>query len=414
MPFVSSLEEATLSQVLDAIPGSAVLLDVDGCIVAVNDQWETFAIDNGGESVDWVGIDYMKAIASSRQAVEAICSVLARDTHQTEHLYPCHAADGSRRWFRMVARPAGRHTLVTHLDITNERLRALHIMDDAPVGFIELDTNLNAVVVPASWERDTGQRTTAAEGSGWLDIFPDDHRRRVSEVLRSTLDNGGRRTVDVAGVQPATWWRLVVTPLKDGLIVSIVDLSEDRRQTAELRHAATHDDLTGLATRGLFEHRLRQIVARLAARDGAALPAGVLFLDLDDFKAVNDVHGHVAGDQILRMTAERLAAGLREGDHAARVGGDEFVALLGRIDGAGELEDIATRLATELRVPVQLDTGAQVVPTVSIGAMVIDGSIDAPTVLHTADRMMYVAKGSGQSVAVHTLAVDDNLATLLP
>ncbi|MCW2680203.1 MAG: hypothetical protein JWM62_1604 [Frankiales bacterium] len=179
------------------------------------------------------------------------------------------------------------------------------------------------------------------------------------------------------------------------LAVSAQDISERRRAEQELRELtavlterAVRDPLTGLANRALLEERLRTALAR-DARSGEA--TGVLFLDLDGFKAVNDQHGHAVGDVVLRAVAERLTAAVRPSDTAARLGGDEFVVL---VEGASEsaLEALVPRLISAVTAPVQAH-GKQLDVGVSVGVALSRGGADDPQGLLTrADERMYAAK----------------------
>ena len=127
------------------------------------------------------------------------------------------------------------------------------------------------------------------------------------------------------------------------------ELAESR---ARLAHAATHDPLTGLANRAL----LRAFTDELAARPGT--PVGVMVIDLDDFKAVNDAGGHDAGDEVLRTVADRMAALVRPADLLARAGGDEFVVVVAGGDVGGVLRDTAARIHAALTDPIETRTGS--------------------------------------------------------
>ena len=168
---------------------------------------------------------------------------------------------------------------------------------------------------------------------------------------------------------------------------------DNARLYEELRHQAFHDGLTGLANRGLFGDRVGHALAR-SARTGSIL--GVLFLDLDDFKLVNDRFGHAAGDHLLRVVSERLAGVLRPGDTAARLGGDEFAVLLEDIAGPADAEIVAGRLIDAVRAPIRLgDVDALVGASVGI-ALAVAGNERADDLLRNADFAMYRAKGAGK------------------
>ena len=163
-----------------------------------------------------------------------------------------------------------------------------------------------------------------------------------------------------------------------------------------LHHQAFHDWLTGLPNRALFRDRLDQAVERLG-RDGHRL--ALLFCDLDDFKRVNDSFGHAAGDELLQVTAERLAARRQPGDTVARLGGDEFAVILVDHEApAAAARDLLTALAR----PVTL-TGRPHVPRASAGLVVVeagDEPVTSALLLHRADAAMYVAKRSGKGTVV--------------
>ena len=177
--------------------------------------------------------------------------------------------------------------------------------------------------------------------------------------------------------------------------VSAQDITERRRAeqglrdlTASLTERAVRDPLTGLANRTLLEERLRGTLAR-DGRTGAT--TGLLFLDLDGFKAVNDRHGHAVGDAVLRAVAARLSAGVRPSDTVARLGGDEFVVLAEGTTEEG-LVPLVDRLRTSLAEPVLVD-GLSVQVGVSVGVAVSQaGEADPAGLLQSADSHMYAVK----------------------
>jgi diguanylate cyclase (GGDEF)-like protein len=157
---------------------------------------------------------------------------------------------------------------------------------------------------------------------------------------------------------------------------------ERKRIQAELAHQAMHDGLTGLPNRTLFFDRLRQALSRVG-RTQTCL--AVLFVDLDDFKTVNDTHGHAAGDALLVESGRRLQGVLRGGDTAARLGGDEFIVLCEDIAGREEARRISSRVLAEL------PTGASIGVALSAG-----GDVEDPDELvRQADAAMYAVKRRG-------------------
>jgi diguanylate cyclase (GGDEF)-like protein len=161
-----------------------------------------------------------------------------------------------------------------------------------------------------------------------------------------------------------------------------------------LRHQALHDDLTDLPNRALLVDRLRTAVRR-AGRDGSRV--AVLFVDLDNFKVINDSLGHSIGDALLRTVGERIAGAVRDGDTVARFGGDEFVILCEQLSSDQEAMLVTRRVLEEISAPVSL-SGEDRVVTASIGLSTQAGPTDDPErLLRDADAAMYTAKAKGRA-----------------
>jgi diguanylate cyclase (GGDEF)-like protein/PAS domain S-box-containing protein len=192
-----------------------------------------------------------------------------------------------------------------------------------------------------------------------------------------------------AEVQAAS---LLDDPSIRGTVLTIRDVSERKALEAQLTHQALHDSLTGLANRALFNDRLRNAVAR--GRRGKDRIA-VIVLDLDDFKLVNDTHGRDAGDAVLAQVAQRVLARIREGDTAARVGGDEFAVLLEDVTPA-DVAAISAGILASFDEPVPVGTASLAIQA-SIGvAHGFHGTIETADVLSCADIAMYAAKDDGK------------------
>jgi len=176
---------------------------------------------------------------------------------------------------------------------------------------------------------------------------------------------------------------------------------ERRHLHAELLRAARHDDLTGLPNRRLFADRLASALTR-AERNGRHL--ALLYVDLDDFKQVNDTQGHAAGDALLRETALRLTACVRETDTVARLGGDEFVLILDEIHGPDDAAAVAAKIRNAMTPPVAI--GDQALPMrASIGiACYPEHGTDATQLMKHADATMYRDKRTGERPAARTLS----------
>jgi diguanylate cyclase (GGDEF)-like protein/PAS domain S-box-containing protein len=172
------------------------------------------------------------------------------------------------------------------------------------------------------------------------------------------------------------------------------DITGRRALEEGLSHQALHDPLTGLPNRALLMDRLEHAVARAHRRK---TPLTVLFLDLDDFKAVNDALGHECGDRLLKEVGRRLDSGARSSDTVARLGGDEFVVLLEDIGDEREATLAADRMRRDLEVPFEVG-GRELSVTASIGVAVGPSSGVGPReLLRNADLAMYRAKGNGRN-----------------
>jgi diguanylate cyclase (GGDEF)-like protein/PAS domain S-box-containing protein len=190
---------------------------------------------------------------------------------------------------------------------------------------------------------------------------------------------------------------LVADATVGGIVVNLRDVTERKQFEEQLTYQAFHDPVTELANRALLHDRVEHALMR--RRDESRLLA-VLFLDLDDFKAINDTFGHAAGDRLLRTVSTRLRSALRVGDTVARLGGDEFAVLLEDIVDETVVSEIAGGLLDVVRAPLRLDDHEVTIPA-SIGIAVVRRSSDpgsAATVdqlLRDADVAMYQAKAAG-------------------
>ena len=178
-----------------------------------------------------------------------------------------------------------------------------------------------------------------------------------------------------------------------GVVVTMRDVTVKRELTRELERRVFRDDLTKLANRSLFMDRLDQ--ARLRSRrTGAGI--AVMFIDLDDFKAINDGLGHAAGDTLLCAVSERLCECVRPTDTIARLGGDEFAVLLDGVTGVGEVMTIANRLLEVLQLPVEIGELSVTVPA-SIGIAIAEQGHAHSNLMRDADIALYRAKEQGKN-----------------
>src|SRR4051794_35747471 len=179
------------------------------------------------------------------------------------------------------------------------------------------------------------------------------------------------------------------------VVVTTRDVTEQKALESQLQHNAFHDALTGLANRALFADRLDHALART---DRLAAPVAVLFVDLDDFKAVNDGSGHTAGDDLLVAVADRLRTTLPPSHTVARPGGAEVAGLIEAAVAPGRREIAARRVLPALAEPFDIGDGREARITASVGiALGASGQHDAAELLRHADVAMYAAKAAGKS-----------------
>ncbi len=199
----------------------------------------------------------------------------------------------------------------------------------------------------------------------------------AADLVRTALGGAIRETrltYAAASTAGTRWFSVQAIPIPgrhSGALVVHTDTTADRQREREWQHRALHDPLTGLPNRALLSDRLEHAVAA-AARDPRSL--GVLFVDLDDFKAVNDTAGHAAGDQVLAEVATRMAGSVRAADTLGRWGGDEFLVIAERLDSSTTAADVAGRLTASLNEPVSIGTSRQARP----GGLVFVGPKGGP------------------------------------
>ena len=331
--------------------------------------------------------------------------------------------DGSWRYLEHVVNnllddPAVRGVVVNSRDVTErkqaeealDRLSRQHemVLKSAGEGIFGLDLHGRATFVNPAAAQMTGWDTEELLG------------RTLHDLLHHTKPNGAPYPLEQCPIHAAleggatyskddeVFWRkdgtsfpveYVSTPILQegevvGSVVTFKDITERKALEEQLHHQAFHDPLTGLPNRALFMDRLERALTR-ANRRGSRV--AVLFMDLDNFKVINDSLGHKAGDQLLIAIAERLKVFLRPEDTAARLGGDEFTILVEDVTSVDDVVQIAERIAEILRPPFALEE-QEVFSTTSIGVALNSSTQEEPAdLLRHADLAMYRAKHRGKA-----------------
>jgi diguanylate cyclase (GGDEF)-like protein/PAS domain S-box-containing protein len=303
-----------------------------------------------------------------------------------------------------------RQALVLREDALTRERRAARMVEDRYASLIANASDVIMIVAvdgalrfasPAS-ERTLGLSPEAVAGKNLLDLWAGEDGERLKAFLAEVAATPGgavgpvelriergsdRYVLEIVGSN------LTDDPAVQGLALNFRDISERKALEEQLRQLAFHDPLTLLANRNLFRDRVQHSLT-LAQR--GRHQAAVMFLDLDNFKNINDSLGHDAGDRLLQAVAQRLVKSTRFSDTVARLGGDEFAILLEEIAAIAEVESMAASLIEGLDQPFTLGS-TEVRVSASIGVAVSTFETDAEALLSKADIAMYHAKAGGKN-----------------
>jgi len=411
-------KERQLRQVIDSIPTPMCYVDSEDRYRYVNDSFLAYVglkpAQIVGRSVrEVLGVDRWALLTPSMQRVRA------GETLAVERLVGF--ADGRKRWMtvRLTPRFVNGEYLgyyATTSDIHEQKLvedelrRTNTILsahfDNTPLAVIEWDTELRIVRWSGQAEAIFGWNASETLGrtlSGWRLVYEED-ASSVGDMIRALVDGTERhatlrhRNYRKDGSVIWVEWHNSALRDEEGRVISILSLAQDvssRIQAEErLQYMATHDGLTGLPNSVLLHDRLEAALAR-ARR--AKRRVGVMFLDLDHFKDVNDTLGHRIGDALLKELARRIRGALRQSDVLARISGDEFVVVLEDLPDEGSPERVARMILDEVRRPFHIE-GNEIHVSGSLGlALHPDDGVDAETLLKNADAAMYHAKELGRN-----------------
>ncbi len=347
----------------------------------------------------------------------------AQRERKTIQFSECHAPRSL--WLDIHVYPHGAGISVFLRDISREvrNNEALRLRDRA------IEASINAILITdyqqvdhpiiyanPAFERMTGYALAEVLGQNCRFLQGNDREQPELKKLRTLIHEETEGHVVLRNYHKdgsQFWNELYISPVRDdkGKVSHFVgvlnDITESRNYQNELERRATHDLLTGLANRGLLLDRL-QLAAIQAKRRSQKV--AVLFIDLDGFKGINDRFGHAVGDQVLKLTGNRLAASVREGDTVGRLGGDEFIIVLNDQERIEDISDAVTRIMESVLRPIPVQNH-ELALTCSIGISVCpDDGEEAGALIKYADIAMYKAKEEGKNTSrFYTRGMNDTI-----
>lgn len=405
-----------LSSILNSVPHVIWTSTADGRIDFISEQWTRLY---GADSEALIGDGWINAVhPDERDEVVRSWTKALGSGDPYENSFRLRMPTGEYRWALIAARaemgPGGNVTrwIGTCTDI-HERIVAQDALAEKQQLYrsvLEASADCIKVLCPAGrllLMNEPGLRLmeledfSSLEGRYWWELWPPEMQERVRGASRKASSGA---TVRFSGFCPTTsgkpkWWDVVMTPIRDsnGLLTGILSISRDctaeREKAEELEWASEHDPLTGLPNRRAFQNRLQAAVLR-SMRDGTKL--GLLLVDLDHFKHVNDTLGHAAGDAMLREFAGRLRSNLRARDFIGRIGGDEFAIVIEDVTSGADLYFVGEKAAGVLKGPVKFQ-GRALSGGASIGgALFPDDAESANDLFKLADTALYALKAEGR------------------
>ena len=412
---------AQFSRVFENTSEGIMILGKDGSIQSVN---PAFSAITGYPAAEIFGfrLDILYAERQGQTSVAEILDACVRDGHWAGELWSQRKSGEIFPAALNISAILDTNGCVTQFvslcaDITERKQREVALLESekrfrdfmefAPIGMVIVSLDGRLVKANQALCRILGYKREELEALSFEDITPAEDLAEDFVMRRKLLDGtlplwqAEKRYLRREG--SFVWVQLTASVLRDThgsaqcFDVQVEDITERRAHQEQIRQLAYFDALTGLANRRLLQDRLEQVLAK--AHRNATL-AAVIFLDLDHFKQVNDVHGHEAGDELLKLAAQRLSQCVRRDDTVARQGGDEFIVVLAEINAVEGAERVAEKIVQALANPYHLPKVDLTITTVttSVGVAVSpEHGTNVQDLLKRADLAMYAAKESGRN-----------------
>ncbi|QBI19555.1 sensor domain-containing diguanylate cyclase [Egibacter rhizosphaerae] len=422
-PSVATFER--LWEILQIAPIGVGIVNLDGHVVLSNTALRAMLGYSEAEFAAMHFDDYSHPddTVRNRELVSEMLAGHRERFHMDKRFY---ARDGSELWCRLTVsllRDDDGHPAlhVGMLENVTEQRRLEQQLEEAEATYRLLVERSPGVVYvaplaphrPCKYVSPQVQILLGFTPDEWLEqpdlwlarVHPDDR----AAVHDAWLERAGRPSTEPTTIRyrmhrregDEVWVRdeFAVEHDREGELVAhgvMADVTREKRLEDALEHQAFHDSLTGLPNRKLFEERISSCLGRGPRGDR---PRGVVaFFDLDDFKSINDGHGHALGDELLCSVADRIRHTIRPGDTAARLGGDEFVVLLEGVESVEDGKAAARRASSELQRPHHLSQGVFRI-SASVGVALLEGT-SSDAALRSADLAMYHAKHAGKGQVV--------------
>jgi diguanylate cyclase (GGDEF)-like protein/PAS domain S-box-containing protein len=284
---------------------------------------------------------------------------------------------------------------------SEEKFRKLTSL--SPVGIFQINPAGDIVYVNQRWRQINNITNQEPDLQSWFASLHPEDAPALNKLWHRLVTEHQDMACEVRLVASSgniSWGYIQATSLhsKDGKLLgflgSLSDISELKKAQIQMENLAFYDPLTGLANRRLFKNRLAKAVKSVQRTDSSI---ALFFLDLDQFKRINDTLGHDIGDALLKEIARRLNNNVRENDTVSRIGGDEFTILLTNVNNTHDVRIVAEKILLSLARPFMLN-GQEIISTVSIGiTMTPEDSIEPNTLMKNADLAMYRAKELGRN-----------------